>query len=62
VKETVYNLFVYVQKSMITELGIASHELEGTDEDKKTTLQVLARISHQELNFVVELRNRGRWH
>jgi hypothetical protein len=23
---------------------------------------VLARISHQELNFVVELRNRGRWH
>src|ERR1700677_1383613 len=22
----------------------------------------LARISHQELNFVVELRNRGRWH
>jgi hypothetical protein len=40
-KETVYNLFVYVEKSLITELGLAAHALEGAEADKISTLQVL---------------------
>jgi len=40
-KETVYNLFVYVDKSQIMALGIASHELEGTDAHKIGALQAL---------------------
>jgi hypothetical protein len=38
-KETVYNLFVYVEKSQIKALGIAPHELEGTDTEKVVALQ-----------------------
>jgi len=41
VKETVYNLFLYVEKSLIRELGIAIHELDGTEEEKSSTLQAL---------------------
>jgi formate hydrogenlyase transcriptional activator len=36
------------------------HFLEPYDSEFEAL--ALTRISHQELNFVVELRNRGRWH
>jgi hypothetical protein len=40
-RETVYNLFVYVEKSLVTELGIVAHELDGTEGEKVSTLQAL---------------------
>jgi hypothetical protein len=40
-KETVYNLFLYVEDSLIRELGIATHQLDGTEEEKLSTLQAL---------------------
>lgn len=39
-KETVYNLFLYVEQSLINELGVAIHELDGTQEEKLSTLQM----------------------
>lgn len=40
-KEIVYNLFIYVEKSLIKALGIAVHTVDGTDEEKLLTLQML---------------------
>ncbi len=40
-KDTVYNLFVYVEGRVIKQLGIATHDLDGTDQDKVTALQML---------------------
>jgi hypothetical protein len=40
-KETAYNLFVYVEKSLVKTLGIAIHELDGSDAEKVSTLQTL---------------------
>jgi hypothetical protein len=38
-KEPAYNLFLYVDKSLITALGVAVHELDGTDPEKISALQ-----------------------
>jgi len=38
-KEPAYNLFLYVDKSLISALGVAVHELDGTDPEKLMTLQ-----------------------
>ncbi len=43
-KEHAYNLFLYVDKSLITALGVAVHELDGTDSEKISALQ--QRVSH----------------
>lgn len=40
-KETVYNLFLYVEQSLIKALGVAIHELDGTQEEKVSALRVL---------------------
>ncbi|MGI4826611.1 MAG: hypothetical protein ACRYFU_00210 [Janthinobacterium lividum] len=39
--DTVYNLFLYVEGGLIKQLGIAIHELYGTDQQKVTALQML---------------------
>jgi hypothetical protein len=39
-KDTVYNLFLYVDKSQIKALGVVPHVLEGTDEEKISALQL----------------------
>jgi hypothetical protein len=39
--EIVYNLFLYVEKSRVSALGIVPHELDGTDAEKVSTLQAL---------------------
>lgn len=39
--EAAYNLFLYVQGGIIKQLGIAAHQLDGTDQDKVAALQVL---------------------
>ena len=40
-KEPVYNLFLYVEKSLVTALGITIHELEGTEDEKLSALKAL---------------------
>jgi hypothetical protein len=40
-KEPSYNLFVYSDTSMIEELGVSVHDLDGTDLEKVTTLKNL---------------------
>jgi hypothetical protein len=40
-RETAYNLFLYVEGSLVKQLGIAAHMLEGTDQEKVGALQVL---------------------
>ena len=39
VRETVYNLFLYVEAQKVKELGIVAHELDGTEEEKLKILQ-----------------------
>src|SRR5690348_13370413 len=39
--EAAYNLFLYVQGGIVKQLGIATHLLEGTDQEKVAALQVL---------------------
>lgn len=39
--DTVYNLFLYVESDLIKQLGIALHEMDGTDQQKVTALQML---------------------
>jgi hypothetical protein len=38
-KESAYNLFLYVEKTQIKDLGVAVHELDGTDAEKLAVLQ-----------------------
>jgi hypothetical protein len=40
-RETAYNLFLYVKGGVVRQLGIAAHALEGTDQEKVAALQVL---------------------
>ncbi|MBO9682331.1 MAG: hypothetical protein J7502_06635 [Flavisolibacter sp.] len=42
--ETVYNLFVYTTLDLITEVGLVSHDISGSDEEKINFLQ--ARVDH----------------
>lgn len=47
-KETVYNLFVYISTADISELGVAAHDLEGTDQEKLAALQDLVNTDYQQ--------------
>jgi hypothetical protein len=47
VKDTVYNLFLYVDKSRIKALGVAPHVLDGTDEQKISVLQERVQQDHK---------------
>lgn len=38
-KERVFNLFLYVDRDLVSELGIAVHEVDGTDDEKISFLQ-----------------------
>lgn len=38
-KENTYNLFLYVEKTHVEELGVTVHELDGTDAEKLAVLQ-----------------------
>jgi hypothetical protein len=38
-KEKVFNLFLFVERDLITELGVTVHEVEGTDPEKLSFLQ-----------------------
>ncbi|HEY4382145.1 MAG TPA: hypothetical protein VGN01_17480 [Acidobacteriaceae bacterium] len=40
-RESAYNLFLFGNKRGITELGVAAHDLEGTDHEKIAALQTL---------------------
>ena len=33
-KEKVFNLFLYIDKGIITEIGVTTHEVTGSDEEK----------------------------
>jgi hypothetical protein len=43
-KENAYNLFLYVEKTRVKELGVAVHELDGSDAEKLVVLQ--SRVNH----------------
>jgi hypothetical protein len=59
-RENVYNLFLYVERDVVVELGVVAHGMEGTDEEKTT----LSR-SHVPSDFVqaqrFQLRRAVEW-
>ncbi len=38
-KEAVFNLFLFISNNIITELGVVSHQLNGTEKEKLSFLQ-----------------------
>ena len=46
-KETAYNLFLYVEMPFIKALGVALHDLDGTDQEKLAALQRLVEDDHK---------------
>jgi hypothetical protein len=45
--EAAYNLFLYVKGGIVKQLGIATHLLEGTDQEKVAALQVLVNEDYE---------------
>lgn len=45
-RETIYNLFVYLDGGVVGELGAAAHQVEGTDEEKIAFLQSAVDFDH----------------
>lgn len=37
--EKIYNLFIFIKNNIIYELGVAVHEIKGTDSEKLAFLQ-----------------------
>lgn len=46
-KDTIYNLFVYVENRYIEQLGIVIHEVDGTDQQKVTALQIMVEADYR---------------
>jgi hypothetical protein len=46
-RESTFNLFLYVTDSTITSLGVAVHELQGSDEEKTAALQAMVELDFQ---------------
>jgi hypothetical protein len=59
-KDTVYNLFLYVEKSQIKALGIAPHELDGTDAEKVSALQTLVQQDYKTAKRF-EIKSKFEW-
>ena len=49
-KELVFNLFYFANAGIIEELGAATHEADGSDEQKLTLLQSLVDTDYKLLN------------
>jgi hypothetical protein len=59
-KDIAYNLFLYVEKSTVTALGMVPHELDGTDEEKISALHILVDHDHKTAQRLA-LKDRLEW-
>lgn len=47
-RETIYNLFLFIQEDLIKELGVVAHDADGADAEKLRQLQAAASADHHQ--------------